>query len=260
MTEDANREDSMMARANPGRAGAGFSNIDLGAASTAAGGSPALRGYLVRPAGDGPFPAVLMIHEAFGLDENTVRHADRLAASGYVTLAVDLYSDGGARRCLVATMRSLAAGAGRAFTDLAAARAWLLESGQTTGKIGVIGFCMGGGFALLIAHDGFDAAAVNYGKIPKDPGVLAGSCPIVANFGGRDRTLPEAADKLAAALDGLGVEHDIQEFAAAGHASSTRCRWAQDCCVRCIGSWASGRIRNRHRKPGSGSTTISPVT
>ena len=111
-----------------------LSNVDLSEASAAAGGSPVLRGYLAAPQGDGPFPAVLMIHEAFGLDDITVRHADRMAAAGYLTLAVDLYSHGGARRCLVATMRSLAAGEGRAFTDLATARDWLRESGRTTGK------------------------------------------------------------------------------------------------------------------------------
>ena len=194
-------------------------NLDLSAASTAAGGSPRLRGYLAEPEGDGPFPAVLMVHEAFGLDDITVRHAERLAAAGYLVLAVDLYSDGGARRCLVSTMRSLAAGVGRAFTDLATARQWLLDSGRTTGKIGVIGFCMGGGFALLLANDGFDAAAVNYGRLPKDPQTeLAGACPIVANFGAKDRSLPGAAARLTSVLESLGVEHDIKEFETAGHA------------------------------------------
>jgi len=194
-------------------------NLDLSAASTAAGGSPRLRGYLAEPEGDGPFPAVLMVHEAFGLDDITVRHAERLAAAGYLVLAVDLYSDGGARRCLVSTMRSLAAGQGRAFTDLATARQWLLDSGRTTGKIGVIGFCMGGGFALLLANDGFDAAAVNYGRLPKDPQTeLAGACPIVANFGAKDRSLPGAAARLTSVLESLGVEHDIKEFETAGHA------------------------------------------
>ena len=145
-----------MARTHAGRgkpATRDLSNTDLGRSGAAAGGSPALRGYLATPQGEGPFPAVLMVHEAFGLDDITVRHADRMAAAGYLTLAVDLYSDGGARRCLVATMRALSAGEGRAFTDLAAARDWLRETGRTTGKIGVIGFCMGGGFALLLANE-----------------------------------------------------------------------------------------------------------
>jgi carboxymethylenebutenolidase len=192
--------------------------VDLAGPEGVAGGSRRLRGYLAEPEGDGPFPAVLMIHEAFGLDDITVRHARRMAAAGYRTLAVDLFSDGGARRCLVSTMRSLAAGQGKAFTDLAAARQWLLDSGRTTGRIGVIGFCMGGGFALLLANDGFDAAAVNYGTVPKNAeAALAGACPIVGNFGAKDRGLRGAADRLASALDDLGVEHDVKEFETAGH-------------------------------------------
>lgn len=189
--------------------------IDLSAAGT---GSPNLRGYLAEPEGTGPFPAVLMIHEAFGLNDISRRQADRLAAAGYLTLAVDLFSDGGPRRCLVSTMRSLASGSGKAFTDLAIARTWLEQSGRTNGKIGVIGFCMGGGFALLIAKDGFDAAAVNYGRLPKNPEkALQGACPVVGNFGKADRSLPGAAAKLEAALDTLGIENDIREFEGAGH-------------------------------------------
>src|SRR6478752_1289547 len=108
-----------------------MTNVDLSAAGAAAGGSPSLHGYLAVPVGQGPFPGVVMIHEAFGLDDQTRRHADRLARAGYLTLAVDLYSDGGARRCLVSTMRSLASGQGKAFADLEAARRWLLDSGRT---------------------------------------------------------------------------------------------------------------------------------
>lgn len=197
--------------------------IDLsasGASAGAAGGvSRNLRGYLAEPEGTGPCPAVLMIHEAFGLNDISRRQADRLAAAGYLTLAVDLFSDGGPRRCLVSTMRSMLSGTGRAFTDLAAARDWLKRSGRTNGKVGVIGFCMGGGFALLIANDGFDAAAVNYGRLPRNPEeALRGACPVVGNFGKADRTLPGAAAKLETALGSLGIEHDIKEFDGAGHA------------------------------------------
>ena len=62
---------------------AGVSNVDLSAEGLASGGSRTLRGYLAEPKGEGPFPAVLMIHEAFGLDHITVRHADRMAAAAF---------------------------------------------------------------------------------------------------------------------------------------------------------------------------------
>lgn len=193
--------------------------VDLSAESAAAGGSPSLGGYLATPAGAGPFPAVLMIHEVFGLNDLIRGHADRLARAGYLTLAVDLFSDGGARRCLVSTMRSMMTGSGRVFTDLATARTWLANSPLSTGKTGVIGFCMGGGFALLVARDGFDAASVNYGRLPRDlEGALRGACPIVANFGAKDTTLKGAARRLENALDNLGIENDVKEFPTAGHA------------------------------------------
>ncbi len=91
-----------------------------------------------------------MVHEAFGLDDVMRRQADRLAsAGGFLTLAPDLFSAGGARRCLVSTMRAMLSGKGRAYGDIEAARQWLSGSSDCTGKIGVIGFCMGGGFALM---------------------------------------------------------------------------------------------------------------
>lgn len=196
-----------------------MTELDLSDDSRAAGGSKNLGGYLARPDGPGPFPAVVMIHEAFGLNDQTRRHADRLAEAGYLTLAVDLFSDGGTRRCLVSTMRSMMSGEGRVFTDLATARSWLSGSGLSTGKTGVIGFCMGGGFALLAANDGFDAASVNYGRLPGNlEAALRGACPVVANYGKKDRTLQGAAAKLEAALESLGIEHDVREFPTAGHA------------------------------------------
>ena len=78
---------------------------------------------------------------------------------------------------------------------------------------------MGGGFALLVARNGFDAAAVNYGRGPRHPEeALLGACPVVGNFGKKDRTLPGAAAKLQATLESLGIEHDVKEFENAGHA------------------------------------------
>src|SRR5690349_13555794 len=114
-----------------------MTNVDLSTESMAAGGSPSLGGYLAVPEHAAPLPAVVVIHEAVGLDDQSRRHADRLARAGYLALALDLYSDGGARRCLVGTMRAMAARTGRPFTDISTARTWLAESDLSNGRTGV---------------------------------------------------------------------------------------------------------------------------
>jgi carboxymethylenebutenolidase len=194
-------------------------DIDLTPLAADRDGSQPLRGYLASPPGVGPWSAVVMIHEIFGLDDVMRRHADHLADLGYLTLAVDLFSAGSAARCLVSTMTAMIRGHGRAFADIGAARDYLASSSDCTGKIGVIGFCMGGGFALLNAGDGYDAAAVNYGQLPRHlDETLAGACPIVASYGRRDPSLRGAAGRLDAALDNAGVTHDVKDYPAASHA------------------------------------------
>jgi len=182
------------------------------------GGSQPLNGYLATPDGVGPWPGVVLMHEAFGLDDNMRAHADRLAGMGYLTLAPDLYSQGGARKCLVSTMRAMLTGRGRAFADLEAARKWLLTSERCTGRVGAIGFCMGGGFALLTVHS-HDAASVNYGFLPKNVDeIMADACPVVASYGALDTPLRSAPAKLEAALTRAGVAHDVKQYQKAGHA------------------------------------------
>lgn len=192
-------------------------DIDLTGRAAVVGGSQPLRAILETPTTPGPW-RVVMIHEAFGLEEVMQRQAKRLAAAGFLTLAVDLYSAGGAKRCLVPTMTSMLRGHGKAFTDIEVARSWLVESRDCTGKIGVIGFCMGGGFAMVSAGD-FDAASVNYGQLPRklDEAVVD-ACPIVGSFGGKDFSLRGAAAKLETALSNAGIENDVKEYPTAGHA------------------------------------------
>ncbi|MDT4917353.1 MAG: carboxymethylenebutenolidase [Pseudonocardiales bacterium] len=182
------------------------------------GGSAELRGYLALPADDGPWPGVVVVHEAFGLNDVVRRQADHLATAGYAALALDLFSDGGAARCLVSTFRALMTGKGKAIADIEAGRDFLRNRPDATGRVGIIGFCMGGGFALVMASRGFDAAAPNYGPLPpKLERVLAGACPVVASYGGRDPLIPGAGRKLGRTLAAVGVEHDIKLYPGVGH-------------------------------------------
>ncbi|HEY6295932.1 MAG TPA: dienelactone hydrolase family protein, partial [Streptosporangiaceae bacterium] len=146
-------------------------------------------GYLAVPAASqGPWPGVVVIHEIFGLNRDIRAHADHLAALGYLALAPDLYAGKSWVRCVRSAIQQLHAGTGPAFEALDGSRRWLAAREDCTGQTGVIGFCLGGGFALLCAPRGeYSAASVNYGEVPADAErVLAGSCPIVASYGARD--------------------------------------------------------------------------
>ncbi|MFJ9622563.1 dienelactone hydrolase family protein [Streptomyces sp. NPDC101181] len=193
--------------------------VDLGPLSSPDGGSPRLTGHLARPRGTGPWPGVVVVHEALGVDDVMLRQTQRLAEAGYLALMPDLFTDGGTRRCLVPTMRAALSGRGRAYRDIHAARTYLTEHPDSTGRTGIIGFCMGGAFALMSAGQGsFQAASVNYGVLPKElDTVLEGACPVVASYGGRDRMLRGSADRLDAALNRAGVVHDVREYPQAGH-------------------------------------------
>jgi len=178
-------------------------------------------GYLAVPSGPGgPWPGVVVIHEVFGLNDDIRRKADELAAHGYLALAPDLFGGKSWARCVRGAFRQLKAGSGPAFATLDAAQGFLAGRADCTGKTGVIGFCMGGGFALLCApRGGFAAAAVSYGQVPDHAeSVLAGSCPIVGSYGGRDRGLSTRhPERLQRALTVLEVPHDVQVYPGAGH-------------------------------------------
>jgi carboxymethylenebutenolidase len=190
--------------------------------------TPELKGVLAVPGANAPMPggvtteqrpSVVMVHEVFGIDEAMRAQITRLASAGYVVLMPDLFSRGGMRKCLNATFKALSSGQGQAFEDVEAAKQMLLARPDTTDKVGVIGFCMGGGFALLLASRGYDASAVNYGMMPKDlDAALVGACPIVGSFGGRDGQLKGAAAKLEAGLSAKGIANDVKEYPDSGHA------------------------------------------
>ena len=190
---------------------------------TYAASSQELGAYLATPIGDGPWPGVVVILDALGLTDDIREQADRLAAGGYLAFAPDLYSGRGPK-CVIATLQASRSGKGQAYEDIEAARRFLEAHEDCTGRIGIIGFCMGGGFALLSAPKyPFAAASVNYGEVPEDAAErLAGACPVVASYGAGDHTLRGRAKRLEDALDSLGVEHDVKEYAGAGHSFMNR--------------------------------------
>ncbi len=178
-------------------------------------------GYLaVPPAGSaGPWPGVVVIHEAFGLGDDIRKKADQFAAHGYLALAPDLFGGRHWLLCVRAAFHQLRSRSGPAFTALEAARSFLAARDDCTGRTGVIGFCLGGGFALLCApRTGFAAASVNYGEVPKDTeAALRGACPIVGSFGARDMGGTKPAERLQRALVVLDVPHDVKVYPGSGH-------------------------------------------
>ena len=182
-------------------------------------------GYLSVPGGPGAvpppgrWPGVVVIHEAFGLTDGIRQHADRLAQAGYLAFAPDLYLGKPWMRCVRGMVYQLKKESGPAFTAVEAARAWLASRPDCSGMTGVIGFCLGGGFALLCApRDGFAAVSVNYGEVPDDAeAVLEGACPVVGSYGSRDPMGIKPPERLAKALTALGVPHDIKVYPGAGH-------------------------------------------
>ncbi len=172
------------------------------------------------PSNASPAPGVVVIHDVFGMSRDHRNQANWLAEAGFLALAIDLYYRGGVLLCLRSVIRDFTERSGPAFDDIEAARSWLAAQPNCSGKIGVIGFCMGGGFVLLlISGHGFSAASVNYGgKLPPDfDAFLKTACPVVGSYGGLAKWEQGVADQLQIALERALIPHDVKEYPDAGH-------------------------------------------
>jgi len=180
-------------------------------------------GYLALPAGGGKHPAIILIHEWWGLNDWVKEQADRFAGQGYVALAVDLYrgkatADAGEAHELMRGMPE-----DRANADLVAAFDYLAKRKDVNAKrIGSIGWCMGGGYSLSLAtHEPKLAACViNYGRLVTDPKTIARiHAPILGNFGGKDRGIPPAdVEAFRQAMLAAHKSVDIKIYPNSGHA------------------------------------------
>jgi carboxymethylenebutenolidase len=184
-----------------------------------------LTAFIAQPAADGPpggSPAVIVVHEVMGLNDDIRRIASRFADHGYVALAPDLIGAGWPPLCIARFFQGIGkVGTGRPYRDMRAFHDWLAgQPGVDPDRVGMAGFCAGGGFALLYAARGrrkLRAIAPFYGELPRDESIIPAVCPTVASFGGKDGVFGKNGPKLEAALAAADIPHDVKTYPDAGH-------------------------------------------
>ena len=181
--------------------------------------------------GDAPSPAyakvpvgatrgIVVIHEIFGREPDIDRVVGRFATRGYAAVAPNLFHQG-ALPCIRAVFRAMSTGEEiGAVRQAKRARQWLCdEAGLTTPQVGILGFCFGGGFALL-AGAGWGAVSTNYGEVPPTER-MRGIGPVIGCYGGRDLVFRGKGAVLTERLAPLGITPEVHMFPSAGHAFLT---------------------------------------
>ena len=189
-------------------------------------------GYLALPDGPGPFPGVVVIHEAYGLNDHMRDVSRRFASEGYAALAADLFTGRNRAVCMARYMAGMLRGAvNRAgVDDLKATLTYLAKLPEVDAqRLGAIGFCMGGGFAIAWActDSRLKAIAPFYGTNPRPLDVARRLCPVVGTYPERDFTAGSAR-ALDVALTTYGIAHDVKVYPGARHSFFNDTRPAYD--------------------------------
>ncbi len=177
--------------------------------------------YLALPDGSGPFPGVVVVHEAFGLNDNIRDVCRRFAGEGYAALGVDLFEGHNRALCMARMLTGAMAGNLDHYgvPALKAALGRLAGHPQVdAGRIGAIGFCLGGSIVLTwgCTDDRLAAIAPYYGFAPRPREAVRRLCPVVGSWPGRDITT-RAAGVLETELTAAGIPHDLKVYPGAGH-------------------------------------------
>jgi len=181
-----------------------------------ANGKGTMRSFLAQPDGEGLFPGVIVIHEIFGLNDNIREITGQFANQGYAALAVDLFSNRNRMVCMLQIIHGMMIRPlhNSMLDDLKSSVAFLQgQSNVDADRIGAVGFCMGGTYALQLAitDKGMKAASVFYGMNPKPLDAVAETCPIVGSYPEKDFTA-KAARELETSLTSYNVPHDIKVY------------------------------------------------
>lgn len=172
--------------------------------------------FFAKPAGAGLFPGLIVIHEIFGLNDNIRQISREFAQQGYAALAVDLFSNRNRAVCMTQIFYGMMFRPlkNSMLDDLNSAFDFLKQKQEVdANRIGAVGFCMGGAYALQMAVSAGDmkAASVFYGANPKPLDVVAQACPIMGSYPDKDFTT-RAAHELEASLVNYNVPHDIKIY------------------------------------------------
>ncbi|MCX6783174.1 MAG: dienelactone hydrolase family protein [Candidatus Levybacteria bacterium] len=186
-------------------------------------GSPDVRAFVAYPEGEGPFPAVIMIHEFYGLNESIVGKAKGLAKKGYVVVAPDTFRGSTTSWIPRAIYQIITNKPKQVNQDLDAVFAWIVSQPKiAVDRVGILGFCYGGrtSLAYSLHNDNLAATVIFYGSPETDAEILkALPGPVLGIFGGADNSIPiESVNAFKAALNHAGIPNEITIYEGQPHA------------------------------------------